>query len=67
LLLLLLLLLPPDQMKSMRGSVFWLAPEVLNGKGYGERWCLMLDAYGAKHVVQPTTWQLHLCRGYHRA
>ena len=25
-----------DVMKSMRGSVLWMAPEVLKGKGYGE-------------------------------
>lgn len=25
-----------DGMKSLRGSVFWMAPEVLTGKGYGE-------------------------------
>lgn len=25
-----------DQMKSLRGSVFWMAPEVLNGIGYGK-------------------------------
>lgn len=24
-----------DAMKSMRGSVFWMAPEVIKGTGYG--------------------------------
>ena len=26
-----------DCMKSIRGSVFWMAPEIIRGKGYGWR------------------------------
>lgn len=29
-----------DMMKSLRGSAFWMAPEILRGSGYGKPWVL---------------------------
>jgi len=43
-----------DQMKSLRGSVFWMAPEVLTGIGYGK---LHRPAHSIHHT--PSLWITH--------